>query len=61
LWRVTARCLSILDEFEEVSHTFARRPVRIPGRGLVEAYFWNQKVPADARSGDRWPLSGAND
>jgi gamma-glutamylcyclotransferase (GGCT)/AIG2-like uncharacterized protein YtfP len=61
LWRVTASCLAVLDEFEEVSHTFARRPVRIPGRGLVEAYFWSQRVPSDVLSGDRWPLSGAND
>jgi gamma-glutamylaminecyclotransferase len=61
LWSVTASCLAALDEFEEVSHSFARRPVRIPGRGLVQAYFWNRRVPSDVRSGDCWPLSGAND
>ena len=60
LWSVAASCLARLDEFEEVSNTFARKPVRIPGRGLVQAYFWNQRVPTDARSGDRWPLCGAN-
>jgi gamma-glutamylaminecyclotransferase len=56
LWSVDATCLADLDEFEEVQCLFIRKPVRIPGRGLVHAYFWNQKVPADARSGDRWPL-----
>jgi gamma-glutamylaminecyclotransferase len=56
LWSVDAACLADLDEFEEVHCLFIRKPVRIPGRGLVHAYFWNQKVPVDARSGDRWPL-----
>ena len=56
LWSVSARCIEALDEFEGEAGQFVRQPVRIPGRGLVHAYFWNCTIPRDARSGDCWPL-----
>jgi gamma-glutamylaminecyclotransferase len=56
LWNVTATCIEALDDFEEAAGLFVRKPVRIPGRGLVHAYFWNCTLPSNARSGDRWPL-----
>lgn len=59
LWAVNAACLADLDEFEEVQCLFIRKPVRIPGRGLVHAYFWNRPARPDARTGNEWPLAGA--
>jgi gamma-glutamylaminecyclotransferase len=58
LWEVSPRCLTALDEFEGVSGPFNRVPVAIPGRDLVQAYFWNRTVSGGGRSGDQWPLAG---
>ena len=60
MWSVSAGCLAALDEFEEVAGPFIRAAVAISGREDVDAYFWNRPVPADVKSGDRWPLNGAD-
>jgi gamma-glutamylaminecyclotransferase len=56
LFAVTAECLAELDEFEGVPGPFLREPIEVPGYELVWAYYLNRPVPADAPSGDRWPL-----
>ncbi|WP_439631846.1 gamma-glutamylcyclotransferase family protein [Gemmata sp.] len=59
LWAVDAECLAALDAFEGVPDLFVRGPVAVAGRsGDGWAYFWNNRVPAGAASGARWPLDG---
>ena len=57
LWSVSARCLSVLDEFEGAGDSFIRAAVAISSQENVDAYFWNRPLPANARSVDRLPLS----
>lgn len=58
LWAVDAECLAALDAFEGVPELFVRGPVAVAGRSdLVHGYFLNIPAPADAPSGDRWPLA----
>ncbi|MBA4189032.1 MAG: gamma-glutamylcyclotransferase [Planctomycetaceae bacterium] len=57
LWAVNERSLAELDAFENVPVLFTRDPITIAGReGVVYAYFMNTPLPANAASGDRWPL-----
>jgi gamma-glutamylcyclotransferase (GGCT)/AIG2-like uncharacterized protein YtfP len=57
LWAVDAKALAKLDEYEGVPHWFIRDNIAIADLvGDVQAYFFNGTVPADAPSGDRWPL-----
>jgi len=56
LWAVNDRCLAELDAFEEVPGPFTRDPVAIAGLEDVYAYLLNIPVPANAPTGDRWPL-----
>lgn len=58
VWSVDDRTLAKLDEYEGTPHWFTRDHVAIADMvGDVQAYFFNGAVPADAPSGDRWPLS----
>jgi gamma-glutamylaminecyclotransferase len=59
LWAVSPLCLAALDEFEGVSGPFHRVSIAIPGREHVQAYFWDRTVSGGGRSGDQWPLAGA--
>lgn len=56
LYAVSECCLAELDDFEEVPDLFIREPIAVVGWGHVWAYLWNRDVPAEARSGDRWPF-----
>jgi gamma-glutamylaminecyclotransferase len=58
LWAVGECCLAELDDFEDVPDWFVRKPIGVPDRGQVWAYFLNAPVPEGAKSGDRWPLRG---
>lgn len=58
LFAVSECCLAELDDFEEVPGPFVREPIDVPGYGLVWAYYLNKPIPADAKSGDRWPVLG---
>jgi gamma-glutamylaminecyclotransferase len=57
LWSVDDACLSRLDRYEDVPDLFVRRDIAIAHCfETVQAYFYNRPLPADAVSGDRWPL-----
>lgn len=57
LWAVDEPTLAKLDDYEGVPHWFTRGFVAIADLvGDVQAYFYNGQLPADAASGDRWPL-----
>jgi gamma-glutamylaminecyclotransferase len=56
LWRVSPETLAALDEYEEVPHGFARRPVAVDGVDEpVDAYFYAQNVAGLRDCGSRWP------
>jgi gamma-glutamylaminecyclotransferase len=58
LWDVSGCALEELDDFEGVPGLFDRRPVEIDDTDEpVMAYFWARAVPADAPSGDGWPVA----
>jgi gamma-glutamylaminecyclotransferase len=57
LFAVDARCLAELDAFEEVPGPFVRERIEVDGHDEVWAYYMNTPAPADAKSGDRWPLA----
>ena len=59
VWAVTPECLAELDTFETGEGLWARLPVEVPGHPHAEAYLWTGDVPADAISGDRWPISNS--
>jgi gamma-glutamylcyclotransferase (GGCT)/AIG2-like uncharacterized protein YtfP len=57
LWAVDDALLAKLDEYEGMPDWFRREAIAIADHfGTVQAYFFNGEVPADAPSGDRWPL-----
>lgn len=51
VWDVSASCLQILDEFEEVPHLYIRQPVALEGDWPlpVEAYFLAAGQPNSTR------------
>jgi len=57
VYSVDDQTLAKLDEYEGVPHWFTRDHIAIADLvGDVQAYFFNGPIPADAPSGDRWPL-----
>jgi gamma-glutamylaminecyclotransferase len=57
LWAVDTATLAKLDEYEGTPEWFRREAIAISDHfGEVQAYFFNGVVPADAPTGDRWPL-----
>jgi gamma-glutamylaminecyclotransferase len=57
VYSVDDQALAKLDEYEGVPHWFTRDHIAIADLvGDVQAYFFNGPIPADAPSGDRWPL-----
>ena len=58
LWSVDDATPAKLDECECCPEWFRRESIAIADHfGDVQAYFFNGEVPADAPSGDRWPLA----
>jgi gamma-glutamylcyclotransferase (GGCT)/AIG2-like uncharacterized protein YtfP len=58
LWSVDDECLVKLDEYEGVPDLFVRGEIAIAHHfEPVQAYFFNQPLPENAVSGDRWPLA----